>query len=291
MQRVVSREGVVVLVVAANRRTQALRQLHGLLGRSREDHPGTVEDHRELGLGEELRGAAGRLLAAPRALQLYARGQRQLHHLRPVVSGDVDLRRRAAEQSLLDHAVQHLDDAGVVPHLLLVANAVLEHVHLLHLLKPTLAYGLVRCLRRDQQQRSMIPVGCLHGRQEVGDARPVLCDHHRHLPCCPCVAVCHHSSIALVCTVPEFDACFWEEVRDRHHGRADDAKGVLDAMHLESLHERFLRGHAHRGLPLSVHQLAGRAERPQPSSPTGQKEAGHILRGHGQNWRRSHRKC
>src|SRR3546814_9452987 len=47
--------------------------------------------------------------------------------------------------------------------------------------------------------------------------------------------------------VPEGDAGLGEEIGDRHEGRADDAEAVLDAMHLQHLHEGFFRRHLHLG--------------------------------------------
>ena len=40
-----------------------------------------------------------------------------------------------------------------------------------------------------------------------------------------------------------------EQVRDRHHRRADDAEGMLDAVHLQDLDEGLFGGHAHGKSP------------------------------------------
>ena len=45
--------------------------------------------------------------------------------------------------------------------------------------------------------------------------------------------------------IPELDARCREQIRDRHHGRPDDAEGMLDAMHLEDFDEGLLSGHFH----------------------------------------------
>jgi hypothetical protein len=58
-----------------------------------------------------------------------------------------------------------------IAHLFLIADHVLEQRHLLHFLEAALADGAVGRLRRHQQQRRVVPVGGLHGGDEVGDAR------------------------------------------------------------------------------------------------------------------------
>jgi hypothetical protein len=98
-----------------------------------------------------------------------------------------------ARLALEDHAVQHLGHAGRVAHLFLVGDHVLEQLHLLDFLEAALADGLVGRLRRDQQQRRVVPVGGLHGGDEIGDAGAVLGDHHRHLAGGAGVAVGHHA--------------------------------------------------------------------------------------------------
>ena len=45
--------------------------------------------------------------------------------------------------------------------------------------------------------------------------------------------------------VPEGDASFGKQIRNRHESRADDAEGMLDAVHLQNLDEGLLGGHAH----------------------------------------------
>mmetsp|Transcript_80301 Transcript_80301/g.126735 ORF Transcript_80301/g.126735 Transcript_80301/m.126735 type:complete len:210 (-) Transcript_80301:255-884(-) len=205
-------EGIVVLIVAAHRCTQLLRQFHRSLYCSRENHTGAVQQDREFGLGQNLGRLLSGTFAARGALQLDARGQWELHHLCPEVSRNVDLCRGTAVKCLLDHTVQYLADARMVSDLLLIAHAILKHGHLFHFLKSTLADCLVGCLRGNQQQWGMIPVSRLHRRHKVGDTRSILGDHHGHLPGSPGVAIRHHSSIALMRTIPEFDACSWEEI-------------------------------------------------------------------------------
>mmetsp|Transcript_36281 Transcript_36281/g.44762 ORF Transcript_36281/g.44762 Transcript_36281/m.44762 type:complete len:213 (-) Transcript_36281:252-890(-) len=212
MQRVVTWESVVVLVVAAHWCAQSFCQLHGLVNGAGQNDARAVQNHRKLGLGEELGRLPRGRLAAAGALQLDARGQREVHHLRPEVARDVDLRRSTAMKCLLDHTIQDLANARVVPDLLLVAHAIFEHRHLFHFLESTLTDGLVRRLRGHQQQWGVVPIGRLHGRDEVRDARTVLSDHHGHLSSSSGVSICHHACIAFMGTVPKFDACSWEQI-------------------------------------------------------------------------------
>mmetsp|Transcript_105534 Transcript_105534/g.251447 ORF Transcript_105534/g.251447 Transcript_105534/m.251447 type:complete len:250 (+) Transcript_105534:1111-1860(+) len=245
-------KGIVVLVVAADRCREALREFHRSLHSSRQDRSGAIQDHWEFGLCQHLGSCLGRGSSTGRTLQLHACGERHVHHLCPEVSRDVDLRRGRAVVGLLDDPVQDFTDARRIADLLLVADGVLEHRHLLHFLEAALANGLVGGLGGHQQKWSVVPVGRLHRRHEVGDAGAVLRDHHRHLPCRSGVSVRHHACIALMGAIPELDPCGWEKIRDGHHRRADDAEGILDPMHLQGLHKSFLGGHSHRRLPLAV---------------------------------------
>ncbi len=95
----------------------------------------------------------------------------------------------------------------------------------------------------------MVPIRGFDGRDEVGDAGAVLGDHHRHLAGRAGVAVGHHPGVALMRAVPECDSGLWKEVRDRHHGRADDPERMLDAVHLQRFYESFFSGHFHDNSP------------------------------------------
>ena len=190
--------------------------------------------------------------------------QLDVDDLGPEVARHVDLRRRRAAPRLLDHPVQHLGDPHRVAHLLLVADHVAEQRHLLDLLEAALADRPVRRLRRHQEERRVVPVRRLHRRHEVGDPRPVLRDRHRHPPGRPRVAVRHHPGVALVGAVPEGDARRREQVRDRHHRRADDPEGMGDPMPLQHLHEGLFRRHPHRMCSLSGRKPTG----PPPPMPT-----------------------
>ena len=117
---------------------------------------------------------------------------------------------------------------------------------MLDFLEAALTDGAVGGLGRHQQQRRVIPVGGLDTGDEIGDAGTVLSDAESNLAVRARVAVAHVGGIALVRDVPEGYARLREQVRDRHERRADDAKGMLDAMHLQHLYEGLFRRHAHR---------------------------------------------
>ena len=242
-------EGVIVLVAAADRGVEPFGKHARGLDRAADDDAGAVEDHRELRFRQKPRGLRDRLLAAGRPFQPHDLRQLDLDHLRPVIARDVDLRRRRAAPRLLDDAVQHFGNARGVAHLFLVADHLLEQSHLVDFLEAALPDRLVRRLRRDEQHRRVVPVGGLDRGDEAGHARPVLRDRHRHLAGGARVAVADQRGIGLVGAVPEGDAGLREKVGDRHHGRADDAEGVADAVHLENLHEGFLGGHPDRPRP------------------------------------------
>ncbi len=78
------------------------------------------------------------------------------------------------------------------------------------------------------KKRRVVPVGGFHGGHEVGDAGAVLRDHHRHFAGGAGVAVGHHAGRAFMRAVPELDPGVREQVRNRHHGRADDPEGMVE---------------------------------------------------------------
>ena len=252
-QRMAAGERVVVLVIAADRRIQALRQLTGCVDRIAKHDAGTVENDRELRLGQQFRRIRDR--AAPWLHRIEPDHLRQLDidHLSPEIARHVDLRRRRAAAGFLDHAIQHFRNAGGVSNFLLIADDVSEKAHLLHFLEAALTDGLVCGLRGDQQQWRMVPVGGLDRRHEVGDAGSVLRDGHRHLARGARVAVGAHARVALVRAVPELDASFREQIRYWHHRRSDNAESVLDAVHLQHFHKGFFGRHFHCAHPPAVH--------------------------------------
>ncbi len=201
-----AREAVVVLVVGAHRRVELLGQRHALRDGIAEHDAGAREDHRELGLGEQLGRLGDRLGAAGRPLELDDGRQGDVDHLGPEIARHVDLRRRRQPLGLADHAVQHLGDADRIAHLLLVADHVAEQRHLLDFLEAALADGPVGRLRRHQQHRRVVPVGGLDGGDEARDAGSVLGDRHRHLAGRARVAVADQAAVGLVRDVPEGDA-------------------------------------------------------------------------------------
>jgi hypothetical protein len=243
-------KGVVVLVAAANRRIQAFGQ--GLRGRDRiaDDDAGAVENDWELGLGEQPGGLAHRLFTAGRALESHDLWQLHIYDLGPEVARHIDLRRCRAAPGLLDHPVQDLRDPLGVPNLLLIADHVAEHRHLLDFLEAALADGPVRRLRGHQQHRGVVPVGGLDRGHKSGDARPVLRDRHSHLAGRPGVAVANQAGIGLVGAIPERDPGDREQIRDRHHRRADNPERMFDAVHLQDLHKGLFGRHFHCRLSL-----------------------------------------
>ncbi len=257
-QRVRAREGVVVLIAAAHRGGQALGKLLGGLDPARQHHTGAVQDDRELGGRQHLGGVGDGLLAARRAFQFDDLGQVDVDDLGPEIARHVDLRRAGAAPGFGDHAVQDLGDAGRVADFFLVADHVFEQGHLRDFLEPALADGLVGGLRRDQQHRGVVPIGGLDRGHEVGDAGAVLGHAHGHLAGRAREAVGHHAGVAFMGAVPEGDPRLGEQVRDRHHGRPDDAEGMFDAVHLEDLNEGLFRVHFGHAWDPPVSSLADR---------------------------------
>ncbi len=247
-----AREAVIVLVVVAHRRIELLGERGAIGDRVAEHDARARQDDRELRLRQQLGRLRDRLRAAGRPLEIDDRRQVDVDHLRPVIARHVDLRRRRKALRLGDDAVEHLRDARGIAHLFLVADHVAEQRHLLDFLEAALPDGLVRRLRRDQQHRRVIPVGGLDGGHEVRDARAVLRDAHRDLAGRARVAVAYVAAVALVRDVPERDPGFWKKIGDRHECRADDAKGMLDAVHLQDFHEGFFRRHFHSYNPSSA---------------------------------------
>ena len=244
-QRMRAREGVVVLIADADRRIETLGQLLRGGNGATDHHAGAVEDHRELRFGQKLGCGCKCIITTGRALELDDGRQIDIDHLGEVVARHVDLGRGRETLGIHDDAVEDFGDAVGIAHLFLIADHVLEQRHLLDFLEAALADGAVGGLRRHQQQRRVVPVGGFHGGDEVGDAGTVLGDHHRHLAGGPGVAIGHHAARALVGAIEEGDAGLGEQIRDRHEGRADDAEGNLDSMHLQNLDEGLFGGHAH----------------------------------------------
>ena len=240
-----ARETVIVLVATADWCFQPLGQRHAVRNRIADDDPTTREDHRKLRPREQPRRLADSLAPARRQFKPRDGRQADIDHLGPEVPRHVDLRRRRQAKRLQDHPVQHLGNARGIADFFLVAHHVAEERHLLDFLEAALADGPVGRLRRDQQHRRVVPVGRLDRRHEIRDARPVLRNRHRDLARRPRIAIADRPGIALMRAVPERDPRLGEEVRNRHHGRPDDPEGVLDAVHLQHLHEGFLGRHFH----------------------------------------------
>ena len=241
-----------MLVVVADRRVEFFGKRRAFRDRTGKHDAGAGQDDREFCTRQQLRRFGNGLGAAGRTLELDDRRQVDIDDLGPEIARDVDLRRRGEPLGLGDDAVEHLGDAGRIAHFLLIADHVAEQRHLLDFLEAALPDGPVRRLRRHQQHRRVIPIGGLDRGDEIGDARPVLRDHHRHFSGRARIAVADHAAIALVRDVPERDARLRKEIRDRHEGRTDNAESMLDAVHLQDFHEGFFRRHFHRFNPCSI---------------------------------------
>ena len=241
-----AREAVIVLVVVADRRIELLGKRDAFRDRVAEHDARARQDDREFRPRQQLRRLRDGLRAAGRPFEFDDRRQVDVDDLRPVIARDVDLRRRREALGLGDDAVEHLRGARGIAHLFLIADHVAEQRHLLHFLEAALPDRLVRRLRRHQQHRRVIPVGGLDGGDEIRDARPVLRDRHRDLSGRARIAVADQTAVGLVRDVPECDAGLRKQIGDRHECRTNDAEGMLDAVHLQDLHESFFRRHLHR---------------------------------------------
>ncbi len=115
-----------------------------------------------------------------------------------------------------DHAVQNFGHARWVAHFFLIANHVLKQRHLLHFLEATLPNGFIRSLRRDQQKWRVVPISGLHGRHKIGNARPILRNHHAHFARRTGKAISHHAARTFMRAIPERDARFRKNIRNRH---------------------------------------------------------------------------
>ena len=93
----------------------------------------------------------------------------------------------------------------------------------------------------------MVPVRRLHSGHKAGHTGPVLRNRHRDLARRAGVAITDQTAIGFLRNIPEMDPCFGKQIRNRHEGRSDNAKGMLDTVHLQHFHEGFFSGHFHGG--------------------------------------------
>ncbi len=238
-------EAVVVLVAVADRRIEPLGERDEVGNGVREHDACAREDDREFRRGKQRSGLGDRLFPARRAFELNQRRQLDVDDLRPEIPRHVDLRRRRQALGFLDHAVENLGDARGVPHLLLIADGVAEHRHLIDLLEAAEADCLVRRLGRHDQHRGVVPVGRLDRGDEVGDAGAVLRDRHGDPAGRAGIAVADQPAVRLVRDVPEGDPRLGEEIRDRHERRPNDPERLIDPVPLENFHERFFCRDSH----------------------------------------------
>lgn len=199
------------------------------------------------GTAEQVRSFLNGCITAGRAFKIHDRRKVNVNDLGPEIARHVDLGRRACTFCLKNNPVQDFGDAGCVTDLFLIGNHVLEKSHLLNFLKTALSQGLIRRLRRNQKQRSVIPVGGFYGRNEVCDTRTVLGNHHAEFACRPGIAIGHHPARAFVRAIPKRNPRFWKQIGNRHEGRADNPKRMLNPMPLQDFYEGFLGRHSHLG--------------------------------------------
>ena len=249
-----------MLVAARDRRIERLGERGGLRDSACEHDAGAGEDDGEFGLGEQTRSFRDRFGAAGGTLERHDLRKFDVDDLRPEIAGHVDLRGRGGALRLRDHAVQHFGDARGIAHLFLVADHVGEQRHLRHFLEAALANRLVGGLRRDEQQRRVVPIGGFYRGDEAGDAGTVLRDRHRHFAGRPRIAIGHHASVGFVGAVPESNAGFRKQIGNRHHRRADDAKRLIDAVHLQDLDEGLFGRHAQWVNSRDLRPLSGQSQ-------------------------------
>src|SRR6185312_6148510 len=148
-----------------------------------------------------------------------------------------------------DDPIENLRYTIWIAYLLLVRDDVAEQRHLLEFLEPPLADGPVRRLRRDEQHRGMIPISSLDRGHESRHTRAILRDRHGELAGRAGIPIADESTVGLMRNIPEPDARFRKEIRDRHERRANNAKRILDSVQLQHLHEGFFGGHLHCSFP------------------------------------------
>ena len=113
---------------------------------------------------------------------------------------------------LFDDTVQYLCNPRRVTDLFLITDEILKDCHLLDFLKAALTDGLVGRLRRNKEQRRMIPVGRHHRSDKVCDSGAVLRDSHTHFSGGPRVTIGTHARVTFMRAVPEFNSRCREQI-------------------------------------------------------------------------------
>ncbi len=194
-----------MLITAAHRCVEALSKRGAGGNRVGQHHTSTVQDDRELSLGEQLRSRRDSFTTTARTLEFDNLRKVDIDNLRPKVARHVDLRRRGSAFGLRDNPIQNFRHARRVTDFFLVAHHVLEKSHLRDFLESALSNGLIGSLWRHQQKWRVVPVGRFNGGHEVRDAWAVLCDGHGHFAGGARETVGAHTCVAFVGTIPKSD--------------------------------------------------------------------------------------
>jgi hypothetical protein len=161
-----------------------------------------------------------------------------------MVARDVELRRAHLQHRPVEAARGDLRHALRAADVALELGDLREDRQLLGLLEAAQAHAQAAGLRRDDDHRAVRPVGGGNGRDEVGDARPVLGDADAVAAGDARIAVGHVRRALLVHRGNEADAGRRKDVQRVHIGRTDDAEDIPDALRRQGFHQRLAGGHA-----------------------------------------------
>ncbi len=244
-ERMARGEAVVVEIAVRDGSAQALGEPAAFIDRIAQHHPGPRHDERVLRFLQHRGRGVDRVHVAGLASRQDRVGDVDVDHLAEVVAGNVELDRRGVLARALEAPAQRLHHAGRVREGLLMAGDLLEVRKLAGLLEPSETLRLHAGLRGHDDHRCVVPVRCRHRGDEVGDARPVLCDAHRDLAVCTGVSVRHVGGALLVRDIDESNPGALEYVESRHERGADDSEGHLYSVDSQRFDERFMRRHLH----------------------------------------------
>ena len=232
-----------MLIVAADRGVQAFGQLLGCFHGIAKHDTTAVQDDGKFGIGQKFGCTGNGILAACRALKIDNRRQVDFNNLGPEVARDIDLGRRRSALGPHYHSIENLGHTGWVAYFFLIGNYVLEHGHLGNLLKTALSHGHVGGLGGYQQKRRVVPIGDFCRGNKIGDTRTVLANQHTHFPGSARKSVRHHAAAIFMAAIPERDTSCGKQVGNRHQRRTNNAKRIIDAMHLQDLDKSFFGCH------------------------------------------------
>jgi len=259
------RERIIVQVTVRDRCVQQFGERDGLRRAARQDHATARDDDGKLRLCEQ----CGRLVECGRvtgpAADPHRRADRSLDIAVEVVARDIELRRPHLEHRAVEAARGDLGHALRVVHVPLVLGDLREDRQLLGLLEAAEAHRHRARLGRDEHDRRVRPVGGRDCRDEIGDARPVLCDADAMATRRARIAVRHVRGALLVRHRNEANARRREDVEGIHIGGADDAEDLCYPVGGQGLDEGFGRCHAlqrgsgHSRSPLNCNKIVFRA--------------------------------